>query len=128
MATIDVDFDVFKALTLKRSCEEESYNDVLRDLLGLDPVAERATSGKAGDGCIFLGVHFPEGTKFRVLYKGTTHTAEIKDGRWVGSDSKVRTSPSDAARAITGNNVNGWRFWKVKRPKDLVFQPMEKLR
>ena len=35
MATIEVDFDVFKALTMKRSSEEITENDVLRGLLGL---------------------------------------------------------------------------------------------
>jgi hypothetical protein len=35
MRTIEVDFDVFKALTMRRSSEEVSENDVLRELLGL---------------------------------------------------------------------------------------------
>jgi hypothetical protein len=29
---------------------------------------------------------FPDGTQFRVTYKGRTYTAEIKDGVWVGAD------------------------------------------
>ncbi len=34
MTNIDVDFDVLKALMLKRASESVSYNEVLRDLLG----------------------------------------------------------------------------------------------
>lgn len=35
MATIDVDFEVYKALTIRRETEEMTYNDVLRHLLSL---------------------------------------------------------------------------------------------
>lgn len=38
MHTIDIDFDVYKALTMRREKEEMSYNDVLRQMLGLAPV------------------------------------------------------------------------------------------
>ena len=128
MTPIEIDFDVFKALTSRRSCEDETYNDVLRELLGLDPVVEISTTAKHVEGCVFLGVHFPEGTQFRATYKGKMHSAEICTGRWMDEDGTFRNSPSDAARAITKTNVNGWRFWKVKRPRDIVYQLMEKLK
>jgi hypothetical protein len=78
-------------------------------------------------GCVLQGVFFPEGTQFRVAYKGTVHLAQIKDGRWLGADGQVRRSPSDAASAITKNNVNGWRFWSFKRPQDSSFRKMRVL-
>ena len=56
---------------------------------------------------------------FGVTYKGRTYTAEVKDGVWVGADGQTRASPSEAAVKITGNSVNGWRFWQCKRPGDL---------
>jgi hypothetical protein len=35
MQSIEIDFDVFKALTLLRHSERDSYNDVLRNILKL---------------------------------------------------------------------------------------------
>ena len=34
MPTIEIDFEVFKALTMQREAESISYNDVIRGLLG----------------------------------------------------------------------------------------------
>src|SRR6266576_3665144 len=44
MRTIEVDFDVYKALTSRRPTEEVTENEVLRDLLGLSPKRQRADS------------------------------------------------------------------------------------
>jgi hypothetical protein len=128
MAAIDVDFEVFKELTVRRATEEVSYNDVIRELLGLDPVHDVQERSLKSGGCTILGVHFPDGTQFRADYKGKKHEAEIVMGRWVDEKGSVRNSPSDAARAITGTNINGWRFWSVKRPNDLFWRKMERLR
>lgn len=35
MSTIEIDFDVYKALTLRCTSEEATYNDVLRQRLNL---------------------------------------------------------------------------------------------
>lgn len=128
MASIEIDFDVFKELTARRASEEVTYNDVIRDLLGLDPIRETQEQLRKGGGCTILGVHFPDGTQFRAVYKGKTHRAEIVMGRWVDDGGNIRNSPSDAARAITDTNINGWRFWLVKRPNDIIWRKMEKLR
>jgi hypothetical protein len=128
MNSIEIDFDVFKELTVRRASEDVTYNDVIRDLLGLDPVTETQERTLKPGGCTILGVHFPEGTQFRAVYKGKTHIAEIVMGRWVDDAGTVRNSPSDAARAITGTNINGWRFWLVKRPGELMWRKMDKLR
>ena len=126
MSTIEIDFDVFKALTNRRASEATTYNDVLRELLGLPGRASQEVPGSA-KGCTMQGVFFPEGTQFQVVYKGTVHRAQIKDGQWIGDDGRVRRSPSDAAVAITKNNVNGWRFWSFKRPADPSFRKMRVL-
>ena len=42
MPTIEIDFDVFKALTLRRPSEEVSENDVLRQLLHLPAKVQEA--------------------------------------------------------------------------------------
>ena len=140
---IEIDFDVFKALTALRKSEADSYNNVIREILGLPSRtqalaaavrnhAKQTTAhetakplglfglGGMPEG-IKLGVwfgqaHFPEGTRFRATYKGKTYLAEIRDGTWVGDDGIVRRSPSDAAGAISGTNVNGWRFWHAQIP------------
>ncbi|MEA2838885.1 MAG: hypothetical protein QOF41_215 [Methylobacteriaceae bacterium] len=127
MAMIEIDFDVFKALTAKRAMEAITYNDVLRELLQLG-AANRGSVARQSCDCVLDGVSFAEGTQFRKTYKGQTYTAEIKNGRWMGADGKPRKSPSDAAVSITKNNVNGWRFWECKRPGGVEWQLMDDLR
>ena len=122
---IDVDFDVFKALTLRRETEDVTYNDVLRELLDLGStklVSQPRASG--GGGCTFKGVFLPNGTQLRVTYKGALYRAEIRDGHWLDEAGTPRSSPSDAATAITGTQVNGWRFWEVKRPNDPAWRKL----
>ena len=34
----------------------------------------------------------------------------------VDENGRVQNSPSEAAYSITGNHVNGWRFWECRRP------------
>ena len=140
---IEIDFDVFKTLTALRESESDSYNQVIRRLLSLTNaelsdtpripppskgilvedafakarfVAPLVEAMKFG---VWFGQrHFPEGTKFRATYKGKSYFAEVRDGNWVGQDGIVRRSPSDAAGAISGTNVNGWRFWYAQIPPD----------
>ena len=170
---IDIDFDVFKALTALRHSESDSYNAVIRRLLSLPstggepesgainalvgktipppspsspPQARRKGGifGPAGDlngnpvptnalakyaGGIWLGnAHFPEATRFRANYKGQTYFAEVRDGKWIGQDGVQRNSPSEAASAITGNNVNGWRFWLVQMPDDPSWRKLDEFK
>ncbi|SNS79568.1 DUF2924 domain-containing protein [Sphingopyxis indica] len=146
---IEVDFDVYKALTLLRRNEEDSYNDVVRRLLNiaeeapnlldcdenLKPVGiipedqiARLLAGLDAPGVWMGNVFLPDGTKFRATYKGQTFRAEIKDQRWQDEEGNVRHSPSDAAGAISGTKVNGWRFWYVKRPNDDDWLRLDDLR
>jgi hypothetical protein len=127
MATIDVDFDVYKELTIRRRLESDTYNDVIRRLLkiGEAPVQKLAARPR---GAIYKGVLFPDGTQLRATYKGRTYTAQIKDGVWVGEDGATRSSPSEAAVKITGTSINGWRFWHYKRPGDTGWQLMDHIR
>jgi hypothetical protein len=172
---IEIDFEVFKALTALRQSEADSYNAVLRRLLNLPignalaafgpnhPVESSATqnallgldtkSGRRGifgpaktsnalapegavnelvrrylSGAWFNNVHFPEGSKFRATYKGQTFYAEIKGNQWVGADGILRSSPSEAASAISQTNVNGWRFWHVQMPGDPAWRRLDELK
>lgn len=119
---IDIDFEVFKALTALRTHEGHSYNEVLRELLGLQaggretPTAPKAETGKRSFESRDLSL--PHGTLLRATYKGRAYTARIDDGRWIDENDVEHGSPSAAARHITDNNVNGLRFWQGKRPSD----------
>lgn len=154
---IEIDFDVFKALTALRENEAVTYNHVLRRLLKLpqsashdepglaplfaemignspqkrvggSPTALGSLLSAALQGAWYNNVFFPEGTHFRATYKGRTYLAEIKNGLWVDQDGIIRNSPSDAASAISGTNVNGWRFWHARRPEDKEWRRMDEFK
>lgn len=117
MQTIDVDFDVYKAITLRRTSEEVTANDVLRQVLGLpsrnEPTLPTSRSD-AGD-WITKGVRFPSGTEFRANYKGQTWLGRVEGGALM-LNGKRYDSPSAAAISITNNPVNGWTFWECRLP------------
>lgn len=125
MTTIEVDFDVFKALTVRREAETVSYNDVLRELLKLPPGSSKPAAPQAA--WTWKGVTLPDGTELRAEYKGKAYTAKIEDGEWI-QDGEVQSSPSAAAYAITQSGVNGWWFWSVKRPGDPTWRQLDTLR
>ncbi|GAB5604966.1 DUF4357 domain-containing protein [Sideroxyarcus sp. TK5] len=130
MHTIEVDFDVFKQLTVRRATEEVSYNDVIRELLGLEPSntnSAKKSSDPSPDDWTAKGVHFPAGTEFRATYKGKIRTGYIDKGALV-VNGKRYDSPSAAAVAITGNPVNGWRFWECRLPGKSSWHLIESLR
>lgn len=130
MPQIEIDFDVFKELTNRRPTEDVTYNDVIRDLLGLPPPAKHhskpATNGSKP--WIVSDTSFPAGTEFMVDYKGNTYTGVVKDGKLELSDGHKFSTPSAAAVHITKNNVNGWRFWQCKLPGQPSFVLLERLR
>lgn len=43
---IDIDFEVYKALTAELESEQDSYNDVIRRLLGLQKTTQLTESGE----------------------------------------------------------------------------------
>ena len=128
MSTIEIDFDVFKEITLRRTTEDVSPNDVLRELFGLEPKRRINTSGKTLEKpWVTKGVTFPNGTLFRTTYKGQLYQAIVENGALV-MNGKRYTSPSPAAVQITGNPVNGWVFWECKLPNSDVWQIINKFR
>ena len=144
MQQIEIDFDVFKALTSRRRSESHTYNEVIRELLDIDrgstvhedPPFLKVTNAIANSlaiangptkGFALRGLLLPNGTLLRAIHKGRTFEAQIEEGKWINSDGTVYNSPSAAASAVTNNNVNGWRFWKAKRPSDSEWRLLDAL-
>jgi hypothetical protein len=130
MPTIEVDFDVFKALTMRRPSEEVTENDVLRRLLGLPSRKGAALApGVAASGdWVTKGVRFPAGTEFRAAYKGQTHLARVENSALVLNGKRFDT-PSAAAMSITANKpVNGWTFWQCRLPGQAGWKMIKALR
>ena len=129
MKTIDIDFDVFKAITARRRDETTSENDVLREVFGLPakrPQAPVLLEGSDRD-WVTKGVRFPEATELRARYKGRIHNARVERGALV-LDGKKFDSPSAAAISITGNPVNGWTFWEARLPGQAGWKMIKTLR
>ena len=129
--TIEVDFDVYKALTARRETEATTYNDVLRRLLNLgqaptQPVTNPSAAASSDD-WFTKGVRFPAGTDFRAKYKGELHFGRVESGHLV-VNGQTSQSPSEAAALITRNNVNGWDFWECRLPDGNIWQPINALR
>lgn len=130
MHTIEIDFDVFKRLTSMRESETVTYNEVLRNLLGLSPIEESTVSevsNKVSGEWTTKAVSFPAGTEFRATYKGQTIYGRVEGGA-LNIDGKRFISPSSAAMDITGSPVNGWIFWECRIPGKSKWQIIKSLR
>jgi hypothetical protein len=116
MPAIEVDFDVFKAITARRPREDVTANDVLRELLRLPPIEVTSRKQRPAPGdWVPKGVRVPAGSELRAHYKGQLHMAEVSSGALV-LNGKRFDSPSAAAVSITTHPVNGWTFWEVRLP------------
>lgn len=130
MQSIEIDFDVYKELTMKRENESVSYNDVIRSLLGLDPSHNNSNLDGTYDSSedwVTKGIRFPKGTEFRANLNGRAYTGKVEKGA-LCVDGKRHTSPSSAAAGLAGYAVNGWRFWEVKLPGKSSWQVMDRFR
>jgi len=129
MPTIEVDFDVFKALTARRPAEEVSENDVLRQILGLPTrkVGQTQPAAPAPGDWVTKGVRFPAGTEFRATYKGQTYLARVEGGGLMLNGKRFDT-PSAAAMSIADSPVNGWTFWEARLPGQAGWKMIKTLR
>ena len=136
MHTIEIDFDVFKKLTVLRETEVVSYNDVLRRVLGMGSALSKVTptnfiqspgSQNTTGSWTTKAVTFPVGTEFRASHKGQPIYGRVEAGALVVSGKRF-LSPSAAAVSITGNPVNGWMFWECKKPGAPSWQILKSFR
>lgn len=118
MQPIQIDFDVFKAITARRPTDAVTENDVLRDVFGLPPRAEGAAA-KPSRGRSKIRGWKSEGVNFLI---GTTLQHRFRDGRTVRAkivengvehDGKIYPGLSPAAAAAAGHQANGWQFWEL---------------
>jgi hypothetical protein len=143
MRSIDIDFDVNKVIEVARESFSESPNDVLRRLLKIGeksgntkdraPAPDDGASMPVGRPWSGKGVTLPHGTAIRMEYNGTMHTGSIEDGEWVVGGVRYR-SPSAAAggvartRSGSSPSLDGWIYWRAKRPGDARWVAIQKLR
>ena len=129
MQTVEVDFEVYKQLTVRRATEQVTYNDVIRALLGIKTTAPGTLTpvdgGSAAD-WVTKGVRFPAGTDFRSEYKGNLIIAKVEGGALV-LNSKRYDSASAAAMSVTKSAVNGWVFWECRLPGQSSWKPLKSL-
>ena len=127
MPMIEISFDTYKQLTLRRADETVSYDDVIRDLLKLPRISATASTKPLKKAWTNKGVTFPHGTELRANYKGEIHTARIDDGEWMQGETKMN-SPSEAAHAVTSTSVNGWTFWEARLPGEDRWRLLKSMR
>jgi hypothetical protein len=124
LATVEIDFDVFKELTARRKTEATTYNDVIRELMGMPPAC---LGQSVSNGWVQKGVCFPDGTQFRAVHNGITHTAEVK-GHHLVMNGRRMSSLSSAAHAATQEHMNGWRFWHCRLPNSTEYVLVDTLK
>jgi hypothetical protein len=127
-STIEIDLDLYKLIEAERQSFDESENDILRRLLNLEQKQTPIVKHSGSQGVdIGSGVFLPDGTILKKRFKGNLYEFKVENGKiWV--NGKGYTSASGAAVAVTGSSVNGWIFWKVKRPDDIDFRLLDDLR
>lgn len=136
--TIEIDFDVHKAIEQERRGFSEHPNLALRRLLKLGPVnagpsgAARSVS-PGGRGWAGKGVTLPHGTNVQMEYNNRKYEGVIDNGDWL-IDGKRFPSPSAAASgvAITKSgkhtSLDGWVYWRVKIPGHAEWTALSQLR
>ena len=126
---IEIDFEVFKALTARRDTEEATYNEVLRQLLDLPvrELSEHAPLQGSQKSFIANGVEFPHGTEFQMRYKGQLYDAKVSNGYLV-CNGKLYTTVSAPACEITHTSINGWKCWECRFPRHTDWQSIDTLR
>jgi hypothetical protein len=137
MASIELDFDVWKELTLLRTSEEDTYSDVIRALLRRNMATEvtplntkmglGGLYGRRARGTSNAGIIIPNGTEIKAKYKGKIYIGSVKDNAFVVDGHNYSTF-SAAAHSITNTNLNGWYFWECRLPGQSEWKPAWKLR
>ncbi|GGZ44238.1 hypothetical protein [Asticcacaulis endophyticus] len=133
MRSIEIDFDVHKKIEIERLNFSETPNDVLRRLLKITVKESKYSQSLMGKPWSGKGVTLPHQTELRMEYNGTVYEGRITNGIWV-VEGKDFNSPSAAASGIAvtkkgkTTNLDGWIYWRVKRPGDTAWTAIADLR
>ena len=135
MRTIEIDFDVHRAIEMERRGFDEPANAALRRLLKLGEPKQETPKSSLPEGRPWSGkgVTLPHGTELRMDYNGRVYTGHIDNGIWAVEGKKF-DSPSGSASAVgitkkgTTTRLDGWVLWQVKRPGDARFRALSGLR
>jgi len=122
---IEIDFDIHKLIETNRLGFEESANDVLRRLLGLEVQSKAKTVSSEGVATKIWrkgAVALPSGTKLKMEHNGESYFAEIVNGDWIDEFGEKHRSASGAANALARKNsqttLNGKIYWYINLPGD----------
>jgi hypothetical protein len=131
-ARIEIDPEVRRRIEMERQSSDDTPNDVLRRLLGLEPVDDRRGMAR-GRAWAKSGVALPHGTPLRMTYNGRQYRAAIDDGEWLAEGQRYR-SPSGAARGVARTmrgarpSLDGWAYWEARLPGTDRWVPIGELR
>jgi len=134
---VDMGFHIHKELMYRRLSETDSLDDVIQRLLDeaapVKPSAPLPSGSPKGRSWMDSGVMCEHGTELLGKDKKIEVRAAFVDGRII-VEGETCDSLSEAARVAVGKirgvnpdtlAINGWTFWKVKRPSDKEFIPID---
>ncbi|MFF5291348.1 restriction system modified-DNA reader domain-containing protein [Paractinoplanes globisporus] len=113
MPTIRVDDDVYDWLQRRAKPFVDTPNSVLRRELKIGTAATPAAHGRAGELNALVQAGLLRADE-ELIWKrrGVSHRAVVTSGGALElEDGRIFESPSGAARALAGYEVNGWRNW-----------------
>lgn len=143
MKTIEIDFDVHRAIEAERRGFHDTPNAVLRRLLQLGPAPAEPGEGFADAPMALLapperawvwkGLELPHGTELRLSYAGVEARGQVLGGELNFSGASYRSPSPAVARAVEtarGDKVqvNGWKHMDARRPGDDRWIPLDELR
>lgn len=141
MKTIEIDFDVHRAIEAERRGFHDTPNAVLRRMLQLGPAepeagfadAPMASLAPPEHAWIRKGVELPQGTELRLSYAGVEARGQVAEGRLNFAGASYRSpSPAVASAVETARGdkvqVNGWKHMDARRPGDDRWIPLDELR
>lgn len=138
--TIEIDFDVHKAIEVERRSFEEAPNAALRRLLGIDPrdtsPAPPSPPAPPSRGRPWVGkghsrgLTLPHGTELRFDYRGKRLTGQVVDGSLV-VEGQHFDSPSAVAVHFFRNkqgertHLNGKALCDIRLPGESRFRGLK---
>jgi hypothetical protein len=118
MPTIRIDDEVYEVLQHKAQAFVDTPNTVLRRVLGLTGEtaqvgATRRPSNPPGElSPLLKAALLKAGEELVWKRRKSTHIAVVTADGWLElEDGQSFDTPSGAARALAGYEVNGWRNW-----------------